>query len=273
MIVNASNTIYNILLQSAMLANKKYYPLVNTTLNEKFEIYPDYMPDPYVYPTLNLVTIGIGNPISKDLNILNFKKNVHNPIDGALYTHAPLLIKPIDEELTSDELARYRLRVKTVIGDKEYHCFYGIKISDIIYENKIKIIKLSDVVTGTVTHDTFTDTSILNPSVGRIIDVRELTDQAVINIMKVVVDMDPTIVTNMDNAIKMLYNLDEYTINEIGICAGIDTDTDEGYTESMWTQINYFISTDLARNVIYDIIKDNKLYIDVGGVSPILYNG
>ena len=272
MILNASNTIYNIILQSAMLAGKEYYPLVNTTLNEKFNIYPSYTPDPYVYPTLNLITIGIGNPISQDLNLLNFKKSVHNPIDGALYNHAPLLIKPIDIELTATEASIYRLKTNVTINNKEYHCYYGLKINKIIYENNINLMKLTDITTGRVKYDTFTDTRILNPDPTNILDIRDLTDQAIINIMKVVVEMNQTIVDNMSNAIKLLYDIDDYVINEIGVCTGIDVEIDNSYTESMWTQINYFISTDLARNIIYEIIKDDKLYIDVGGMMPILFN-
>jgi len=272
MIINASNTIYNIILQSAMLAGKEYVPLPNTTLNEKFNIYPDYSPDPYKYPTLDVITVGIGDPVSPDLNVLNFKKSVHNPIDGALYKHAPLLVKPVDNPLTNDEISRYRLRTIVTIDDVSYYCFYGMKITDIIYENNINIMKLSDITTGRVTYDTFTDTTILNPQPSSILDIRELTDQAVINVMKVVVDMDPSIVSNMTNAIKLLYGIDDYTINELGICSGIDVEINSNYIESMWTQINYFVSADIARNVIYDILKDNRLYIDVGGMSPILFN-
>lgn len=272
MIINASNTIYNILLQSAMLAGKEYYPLPNTTLNEKFKIYPNYTPDPYIYPTLNLITIGIGNPISKDLNLLNFKKSIHSPIDGALYNHAPLLIKPIDIELTGYESSIYRLKTIVNIDGKDYQCFYGIKINNIIYENEINIMKLSDITTGRVKYDTFTDTKILNPDPTNILDVRELTDKAIINVMKIVVEMNQTIVDNMSNAIKLLYDIDDYVINEIGVCTGIDVKIDESYTESMWTQINYFVSTDLARNIIYQIVKDDMLYIDVGGMMPILFN-
>jgi len=271
MIINASNTIYNILLQSAMLSGKKYYPLPNTTLNEKWNIYPGYKFDNYQYPTLNLITIGVGDPIDTNNNLLNFKKSIHSPIDGALYNHAPFYIVPVDATLNKVETALYRLRVLKEINGKSYYCYYGLTISDILYQNQINLMKLSDIATGVVKYDTFTDSSILNPQPGRLIDIREITDQAVINIMKILVKLSSTVLSNLDNAIRMLYNIEDYTINEIGVCSGIDVPITDTYTESMWTQINYFISSDLSRKAVYKIIKDNNLYIDVGGMLPLLY--
>ena len=103
-VYNSTRTIYNLKLQTCMMFGLPYHPLPNTTLNEKFNIYPyneiDCNYENQNYPRVNGIVIGIGGNEVVNSDILDLKLGKHSPVDAALFEHIPFVIRPIENDLT-----------------------------------------------------------------------------------------------------------------------------------------------------------------------------
>lgn len=133
-VANINRTVFGTQLQICQNRHSPYEYLPNTTLNEKFDIQPGIYPvqpegsKQNVYPSLNYWAIGRGghrNVNGPDNEPLN-EALAHNPTDAALFKHIPFVLRPLDNDLTAEERAKYALRrIETHAGVK--HVAYYLK--------------------------------------------------------------------------------------------------------------------------------------------------
>jgi len=264
MVLNTSRTIYGVMLQNAMMLGQPYHPLVNTTLNEKFDILPLY-DGKGVYPRINLLTIGVGGS-SYGLPEMNVKRSVHSPKDGALFQHIPFFVRKGNYQLSKSENERYRL-VKQVIKDGvTYTVAYGLVLNNYIYENKIYML---NSITSNYTYTEYKtqyDRNILNPINNGYVDlVNADTGKYLVCTSSIMIDFNTNIISELMNAMD-IFNNGKYVVNEMGLAASIEIELDNGLLENVNTQITHFI------DVNYDLsaYKDDGINInlDIGGSEP-----
>jgi len=273
MVFNVTRTIYGINLQTALLLDQPFRPLPNTTLNEKFDILPNYgISD--MLPKLRLMTIGIGgNPVIENTAI-NGKRGSHRPVDGALFKHIPFILRPENNDLSENERKRYRLR-KTVYTDSgAYIAYYGRLIDDIKFTNTLFQVTSVEGDNFIGPYDTLSDSNILNPVPTLNTDIFSTKGRYILNMCKVYFHFTQDEINEIKNAIKILYpNDNTNTITEIGFCSSLDVDTTYG-KESVWTQINYFVDTNFDLELLYNLANEKEIeyQVEIGGMEP-LYMG
>lgn len=271
MIYNSTKTIYNLKLTTAKLINGKYRPELNTTLNEKFNVYPNYEMDTELYPVLNLLTLGYGGTDIIDNNLMRMKRSKHSPMDASLYNHVPFLIRYYGTPLTTEEKKIYRLKSKQIIHGVTYDCYYGLVLDDISYDDRIFKIKLTDGLSTMYPYDTNEDPTILNPEPSVNDNIDDLTEEFILNTCKVKIQISDTMLTEIKNNIRLIENSDDdFNITEIGLCSSLDTEID-GSKEAIWAQINYHVDVKLDLQLKNDgSQRDNLEYIiDIGGMEPL----
>ena len=129
---NVTSTIYGAALQAAHIRNLPLEYPENTTLNEKFNISPAERPRPEQLPTLKYFAIGRGGhrftagADGEPLSQLNW----HRASDASLFTHLPFVVRPIENDLSSDMRANYAMRKKELHDGKNYYVYYLKRIPE-----------------------------------------------------------------------------------------------------------------------------------------------
>jgi len=272
MVFNTMRTIYNLKLQTANLFGKKYKPLPNTTLNEKFGIYPNYDIDSEINPRLNLLTIGIGGQTVLDTSVTDLRKPRHSVKDGALFKHVPFIIRPVDNDLTDTERLKYRLRKLVTTPEQDYYFYYGRVIGDdLMYYDNIYKINSPVSTFNTGKYDTGLDGSILNPSpvIGNMMDTDNLS--YLLNMCKIKFYLNDEEIESIKTAINILYPGENVSnITEIGVCSSLDIDVEYG-KEAIWVQLNYFYDVDMDLQILFNLYNKNSNFIlEVGGMEPLV---
>lgn len=125
---NAISTIYGASLQAAHLRSLPLDYPENTTLNQKFNIYPDSVPTVGTLPTMKYFAIGRGghrHVVGGDGAPLN-QLEWHRASHSALYSHLPFVVRPIANDLSAGERENYALR-RVETHNAEQHYVYYLK--------------------------------------------------------------------------------------------------------------------------------------------------
>lgn len=100
------------------------YPILpNTTLNAKYNVYPNLSDGITSPPTLKYFGIGIQGFYNTGDKIQGtpYQPKAHE-LD--LYTPIPFRCVPVDEDLTTAERAQYRMRTEQTFHGNRYVCYY-----------------------------------------------------------------------------------------------------------------------------------------------------
>ena len=269
-IYNATRTIYNIKLQTCMMANIPYQPLPNTTLNEKFDILEyeqqncvnNLKSDRPLYPTIKGIVIGNGGLSLVDSDIFDLKLGKHSPIDGALFNHLPFVLREENNDLPDADKLNYRLRKELYIDGKKYVAYYLriIKESELFYKPDILYVDNSKAIPSIKVLST-DRTDILNPSPVK--DNRMSTYNntvEVYNILRYNFQISERDMLELENVFNVL-NIKNRLITELGFVTGIDVPLNN-YKELVYSQIGFFI--DLSLDLEY-LKNQNSITIEIGG--------
>ena len=268
MIFNTCRTIYGIKLQTALLTNSIYTPLPNTTLNEKFNIYPNHSLLGQ-YPKLNLFVIGIGGNSIIENNVKDLKRAKHSAVDGALFKHVPFIIRELNNDISDTERAKYRLRVIQNFNGIDYICYYGKVIQTIEYHDMIFTTNTTEDISTIGLFDTNSKPEILNPVNNNNLNLLSIPNNYILNMCKVFYSMDLDEIDEVKNAINIIYpDIENPIISEIGLCSSIDMLLDN-YMEAIATQINFHIDVSLDLQAIYGNNKNINLVLELGGMEPL----
>lgn len=158
-----TRTIYGTLIQTAQLMGLPYQQVANTTLNEKFDIFPNLRPDNNAVPRVRYYCIGIGGhrPATGADGRTYIEPIQHRPDDAALFDHIPFIIRELDNDLTTEERRKYCLRKVRNVRGTDYIHYFGKRLD---LDEVEPTMKLNTTVNGTTTSVPFIPTSAnLNP--------------------------------------------------------------------------------------------------------------
>lgn len=276
---NNVRSIYGAYLQTCALLGLNVDIKPNSTLNQKFDLFPNEIFNSGETPTVKYLTIGNGgHTASMGVDGLPLINPVpHSPRHAALYNHLPFIIREVGEDLTPGERLLYRLRVPRTIDGVNYMCYYAKVLDLSLVEPKIELRNNTD---GIITATDFTPSlADLNP-VKPVIPVNgniTSTGNYLASTAKIEFVMNEAEITELLNACNIIYGSDNYAfISEIGLCSGVDRTLmgnfggpPSAYTEAVGVQIMNFISTAIPAYALSTSITQT---IDVGSTSPLLFN-
>ena len=276
---NNVRSIYGAYLQICALLGFNVDIKPNSTLNQKFDLFPNEIFNSGETPTVKYLTIGNGgHTASMGVDGLPLINPVpHSPRHAALYNHLPFIIREVGEDLTPGERLLYRLRVPRTIDGVNYMCYYAKVLDLSMVEPKIELRNNTD---GIITATDFTPSlADLNP-VKPVIPVNgniTSTGNYLASTAKIEFVMNEAEITELLNACNIIYGSDNYAfISEIGLCSGVDRTLmgnfggpPSAYPEAVGVQIMNFISTAIPAYALSTSITQT---IDVGSTSPLLFN-
>lgn len=270
-------SVHGAALQTAALIGLPHVIPPHSTLNEKFNINANMtIPDTEI-PRIRYVGIGNGgHRVVVGANNISYNQPIqHLPRHSGLYNQLPFVLRPITNDLTPQERAKYRLRTVIQHGGVSYAAYY-LKTLD--FSNTVVDLEYFTVDNGVTTSSTFSpNSSDLNPT------PPDLTSTGVVSTSgdyiaatsQVPFKMDAGEIEEFANVANILYGSTDYAIiSEIALCSGMDkvvTGTFNGvsasYTEAIGVQINDFIATYLATSYSNQMID---ISFDIGAVEPML---
>lgn len=270
-------SIYAAHLQTCKLLNKPFTVLENSTLNQKFNVYPEEQPPVNVYP--NLAYIAIGNKgATYDVGQGSYVLTTpipHLARHASLYNHIPFILRHATNDLTPGERLLYRMRVPVAVGGENYFAYY-LRVFDM--STVVPTVELRNVSDGVITNTPFTpELSDLTPTHPVLTNNNLVTADGdyLVSTAKVVFTLNQQDIVNIREACQILYGDPRYAvINEIAICTGIDKivsgvlgGTTINYTESTVTQIAAYLS---QYHALTSSTAEVKIGLNVGSVEPLL---
>lgn len=270
-------TIYAAHLQTCKLLNKPFTVMENSTLNQKFNVYPEEQPAVNAYPSLCGITIG-NKGASYDIAQGNYVLTTpipHLARHASLYNHIPFVIRHISNDLSPAERLMYRLRVPLTINGDNYFAYY-MRVLDLT--TVVPQVELRNVSGTVITNTPFTpELSDLSPTHPTLSNNSLVTTDGdyLVSTAKLVFTLNQQDIVNIREACQILYGDPRFAvINEIGICTGIEKivagqlgGTTINYTESVVTQIAAFLS---QYHALTSSTAEVKIGLNVGSVEPLL---
>ena len=133
------------------------YYFTNTTLNHKYNVLSENIPD----EPPRIGYFGIGTRGFRNLDDDNLAAPyVPSSSNMDLYAPIPFRIVPVDKDLSAEERANYRMRVRKTVDKKDYWAYYLKKF--VILDRKVRIIE-TDISTGEEVDLETLDSANLNP--------------------------------------------------------------------------------------------------------------
>lgn len=273
-----TRTIYGSALQTAMLLKLPYTVVPNTTLNEKFGILANQVPEPGKLPSLAYFCIGNGGhrSVTGADGIPYTMPIKHRASDAALFNHLPFVLREVNDDLPPEQRQKYALRREEQHGGRRYYAYYlkRLDLSGVV--NEMKHTTVIDGVSQTLP---FIPTSAnLNPTPPEInptgINPTEgdyLTTTAVVEIRFTAND-----VAELVRVAEILYGNELMAvISEIGLCSGLDKvitaqgpgNTTFNFNEAIAVQITNHITS------YYSMAYTNNGFdfqIEMGATEPLL---
>ena len=274
---SVTRTIYGAHLQTCKLLNRPFSVLPNSTLNQKFNLFPDELPLANEYPKLGY--IGIGNKgatyeLGNDGFILT-KEIPHLPRHASLYNFIPFVVRNMKNDLSSTERLKYRLRVPITINSEQYVAYY-LRVLNL--DNVVPSVELRNVNEGVITTTDFipeiTDLSPQHPNISNV-NLNNPNGDYLVSTAKINFVLNQEDITNILEACQLLYGDPRYAvINEIALVTGIDRvltgvfgATQSSYTEVITAQIAAFVYQYHALTVNSTEVN---ITFDVGTEEPLL---
>lgn len=274
---NVKRTCYVSHLMTCKAMNRPFTILPNSTLNQKFNIYPNEVPNINEYPVIGY--IGIGNKgASYELGTDGYILTTpipHLARHASLYNFIPFLVRPINDDISATERARYRMRVIMTIGGEQYIAYYlrALTLTDI--SPSVELRNVNDgIITTSAFNASLSDLSPVHVDVSNT-DINDANGDYLVSTAKVLFTLNQQDINEILNACNLIHGDPRYAvINELAVCSGVDKvlqgsigGTTVNYTETIATQIATFIYQ-------YHPLTENtskvQIELDIGSVDPII---
>lgn len=270
-------TIYASHLSNCMLLRRPFSVLPNSTLNQKFNLFKDEVPAINEYPVLGY--LGIGNKGATyevtDTGFILTTPVRHLPRDASLYNFIPFLVRDINNDISSTERAKYRLRVLVPIGGITYAVYYlrALTIADLVPSVELRNVDGENITTNSFV-PTQSDLAPNHPEIDNS-NLNTANGDYLVSTSKINFVLGRAEVQEIMDACQILFGDPRYAvINEIAVISGIDKilqgtfgATTSNYTEVIAAQVASFISQ-------YHALTSNttkvEIELDVGSVEPLL---
>lgn len=276
----STRTIYGALLQTAQRFNQPLPILANSTLNQKFDVFPDLLPGEDEMPFTNYLAIGLKG-ITVDVNengLYVTKYREYSPRWASLLLHCPFIMRPVLNDLTSIERSQYRLRRIEVHNGTTYACYY-LRVLDLntgIVGAEYRTI-VNDIITSQSWTPTLSDLNPLplepNPN-----EVILTGDDYIAATKKIALVFTPQNIQEIMDAVNIIYGSpDVANITEFALCSGVDrvltgdfNGIPAAYTEVVAAQVNDFVKATLS---CPNATLGQTINVDAGSNEPLLvYN-
>lgn len=264
-------------LQTGQYLGKAIARLPNSTLNQKLGINPDMDISANDVPTVKYVAIGNGgHNFEVGANGRTKWKAVHHTArHTAMYNQLPFVLRPVDNDLSSAERTRYRLRRIEEHHGQSYVAYYlrVLDLSNTDVEMELRRVE-SGITTSTPYVPTLED---LNPTPPVLVsgDAVTTTGEYIATTTKVPFAMTLADIQEFNRAIEIIEGETGYaTISEMAVVSGVDAAVNglfngetRQYTDVLRAQVTSFVSTAFVTEYLTDGIS---LMLDIGNVEPLL---
>lgn len=269
-------TVYGAAIQTAQVLGIELPQLAHTTLNEALAINASATLGTNEIPRMKYITLGIGGHRGRiDSDGITLIENIqHKASDANHYRMLPLVVRPLNNDLTTAEMGKYALRKIKSHSGVDYAMYHAMRFDttgvQIKYKKKV-------VANGHATISDFVpDSSVLTPVApatspgANTVDGTYLYCVATVNI-----ELDAFTVGEILNSARILYGSERYAfISELGFVTGVDrTMQSQGSAGSF--NMNEVINAQVFTHVsvmqpLYDQTGGVTLTYDVGISEPIM---
>lgn len=274
---NVTRTVYGSYVQTCLALGIPFTAMANTTLNQKYGVFQNEHVSSNEVPTIGYLGIGNGghkiemgaNNIAKPVPIL------FTPDQASLYNQLPFLMRPVGEDISAIDRAKYRIRALVTFNNTPYVAYY-LKTID----------KSATAATAEYKH---VENGIISaypyvPDISKLVPVPPVVNNSGQNVTvsdylsvsaRIPFIMNATDIEEFRNVCSIIFGDPNYAmISEIAICTGVDRSVTAsingvatGYTEVIDVQVSTFVQTFYAlqySNTEIDVL------LDVGSVEPLL---
>lgn len=159
-----TRTVYGNLLLTSAAWRVPYVPLAGSTLNQKYNVHASTNWPSAEIPALLGLVVGIGghvmSPVVDDISLPSSVP--HRVRDGSNFRPMPLIMRPLNNDLTTQQRLNYAMRVKLEHQGTYYWAYYVRLINT---SNVAPVVKHT-IITGGVSNseDFVPDATVLSPT-------------------------------------------------------------------------------------------------------------
>lgn len=251
-----------------------------TSVNERLDIFPNLNPVESDQSIMRVLVAGNrGHGCSPGVGgVSRTTRNLHRATDTSLFNPLPFAARPIDDDLTEAERARYCLRKRMDINAIPHFLYYGLRLSVSRSDLAIQTELITRVPGEPEVREPWVpDTDDLYPEPIDIPNQGAVTASntvlSVRGLLRVI--LGESAISNFVEAVKLLYNgEEEYAIfSEFGLCYGTDRFLEVqggtgiiNFNESIGTTIYSFAND---HKTVYMNTQSLELDFDVGNGIPL----
>lgn len=273
----STRTVYGALLQTAQRFKQPLPILLNSTLNQKFDVSASLTPNLDEMPFTQYFAIGLnGVTIEAATNgLYETKYREYDPRWASLLTHVPFIMRRLQDDLTAAQRVPYRMRCIETHGGVQYASYYLKKLN---LAATTVAAEYRTIVNDIVTPSAWTPTlANLNPVPMPVLANQVLTtgDDYVAATKKLQLVFSPSDIQEIMDAVNIIYGNPNFAnITELALVSGVDrvvtgafNGISASYTEAIYAQVNDFIKTSIS---CPNALKGQTLDIDAGSNEPLL---
>lgn len=221
-------TIFHASIETQKATQTPYNPMAHSTLNEKFQVGEAEALPEGVYPEMGYIAIGRGAHTYGLDSGGRVKPNIlsHDINHACLYEHIPFIARPVDEDLSPAERAKYGGRVMREYNGQAYFVYFLKAVNISTSAPRLETVTTLD--NETTTAEYVPTTAQLNPTASQM----SLTNSNSANNpssgqhIQVVADLafvlEKEDIAEIMNAIMIMFGEEDYgTISEIGVVSAI----------------------------------------------------
>ena len=268
-------TIYGALLDSANRFKDDLKIFPKSTLNEKYNVFPDQKPNPGELPHTQCFAIGLkGATVTVSDNMFITTYREYNPSWASLLGPIPFIVRRQNDDLTEGQKALYRMRTTQSYNGVPYICYYLKKLDLDLGTPDVEKRVMSN---GSSVNTPWSPSdSHLNPqpmeTAGNPVTVSE--DTFLTAFKKIKVELTPFDIQEIMNACNIIYgNPDVANINEIALVSGVDRNVQTSggsgpvtVRELIYAQVTDFVKTTIA---CPNEAMGRIIYLDAGSNEPV----
>lgn len=274
---SVTRTGYGAHLQTCKLLDRPFSVLPNSTLNQKFNLFPEEVPPVNQYPKLGY--IGLGNKgATYDMAAGGYLLTTpipHMATHAAAYNHIPFVVREIDNDLSAGQRMQYRLRVPFAMGGVSYVAYYLRTLSLDTVVPRLELRNVQDgVITSTPYMPSLSELSPVHPVISGT-DLNNPNGDYLVSTAKVDFTLNLNDIENIMQACEIIYGDPRFAvINEIVLVSGVDKilsgqfgSVTSNYTEVIAAQVAGFIS---QHHTLTTSTTEVKIGLNIGSVEPLL---
>ena len=274
---NITRTIYGSLLQTCLLLKLTHSIAENSTLNERFGVQQNVMPDANQLPSMGYYVIGNGGHTwSVGAAGMGVPTPVqHRGTDASCYSPIPFVLREQNNDLSTTERAKYALRRTETHNGKSYFAYYARRMDLSAVKAVAELMRVADDVTTIAPF--VPDSSNLNPTPPAIVpdSVNVVSGDYVAATAKIGLVLSDTDVNELINVAKVIYGDERYAIvSEVGLVTGVDKFVSSAGPNNTTINQNEVIASQIASfvNVFWPLAYNRKeagVLLDLGATEPL----